>query len=110
MKSVILLTAVLALAGCATALEPKLSLKPATGFDLVDPSRVDQVAYSADYAQCATLANQDKVDIEASAGAVLSTAADRASFGLLGNKPSKHADRVSVLKRCLTGRGYAVIR
>ena len=37
-------------------------------------------------------------------------AADRASLGIIGQRHAKDADRGTVLKRCLTGRGYNVIR
>lgn len=98
------------LAGCSTTLEPKLAEKPLTGFDLVDPSKVDTAKYQSDYVQCVHLANQDVVDVTRTAANALSTAADKASMGIIGGKSSKHADRQSVLKRCLTGRGYSILR
>ncbi len=101
---------VVLLAGCSTTLEPKLSEKPVVGFDLVDPSRIDKERYEQDYLQCAALANQDVIDIQRTAANALSAAAEKASMGIVGGKTSKHADRQSVLKRCLSGRGYSVLR
>lgn len=98
------------LAGCSTTLEPRLAEKPISEFDLVDRAQVDTAKYENDYAQCARLANQDVVDMTRTAANALNTAADKASMGILGGKASKHADRQSVLKRCLTGRGYSVLR
>lgn len=100
----------LVLAGCSTTLEPRLPEKPLAGFDLVDPAKVDRATYEADYAQCVQLANQEVVDVTRTAANALNTAVDKASMGIIGGKSSKHADRQSVLKRCLTGRGYSVLR
>lgn len=100
-----------ALTGCSTTtLEPKLGEKPLIGFDLVDPSMVDPVKFEADYAQCVQLANQDVTDVSRVAANALNSAAEKASLGVLGGKASKHADRQTVLKRCLSGRGYSVLR
>lgn len=100
-----------ALAGCSTTtLEPKLIEKPLVGFDLVDPALVDPAKFEADYAQCVKLANQDVSDVSRVAANALNSAAEKASLGILGGKASKHADRQTVLKRCLSGRGYAVLR
>lgn len=100
----------LAFAGCSTTLEPKLADKPIAGFDLVDISKVDAQKYQEDYAQCAKFANQDVVDMSRTTANALNTVADKASMGIIGGKASKHADRQTVLKRCLTGRGYAMLR
>ena len=35
---------------------------------------------------------------------------DRATLGILGDSTSKDADQITVLKKCLTGRGYNVLR
>lgn len=99
------------LAGCAsTTLEPKLGLHPVEGFDLVDPAKVEKEKYAQDFAACASIANQDVTELSRTAAAALNTAAERASMGILGGKSSKHADRMTVLKRCLTGKGYTVLR
>lgn len=99
------------LAGCAsTSLEPKLGSRPVDGFDLVDPAKVEKEKYAQDYSACSALANQDVTELSRTAAAALNTAAERASMGILGGKSSKHADRMTVLKRCLSGRGYTVLR
>ena len=36
--------------------------------------------------------------------------ADRASLGIIGQRQSKDADRSTVLKRCLAGREYVILR
>ncbi len=97
-------------AGCATALEPRLGTAPVKGFDLVDLSRVDETRYRADYEACAQVANQDLVDVGRTTAGLVGAAAEKASLGIVGGKPAKHADRMTVLKRCLTGRGYQVLR
>lgn len=105
--------AVLALAmatACSTALEPKVAATPVEQFSLVDMQRVDAVQYQKDYESCAHIANQDDVDLSRTAMSAVSVAAEKASMGVIGGKPGKHADRISVLKRCLTGRGYTVLR
>lgn len=106
--SALLLT--LAVSGCSTTLEPHLPMVPVVGFDLVDPAKVDKAQYEADYAACAKIGNQNLVDMPRTAANALNSAADKASLGVLGGRAGKHADRVSVLKRCLTGRGYTVLR
>lgn len=100
----------LLLSGCASGLEPHLSEAPTAGFDLVDLSRVDEKAYRADYAACASLANQGQLDLSRGAVQVPGNAAEKASMGLVNGGSHKHADRMTVLKRCLTGRGYQVVR
>jgi len=32
------------------------------------------------------------------------------SLGIIGRRASNDADRMTVLKRCLTGRGYNILR
>lgn len=98
------------LAGCSTTLEPVLKDQPVAGFDLVDPGKVDKAKYAKDFAECAKLANQDQTDVGRIAAGVLSGAAEKATFGLIGGKQSKHADRLTVLKRCLAGRDYTLLR
>ncbi|MEY4563605.1 MAG: hypothetical protein RLZZ618_2882 [Pseudomonadota bacterium] len=98
-----------ALSGCTT-LEPEMVVEPLIGYDMVDLTRVDQTKYAEDYKQCAVIANQDIADVTRVATRVLGTAADRASMGIIGQRMSKDADRSTVLKRCLTGRGYNVLR
>lgn len=98
-----------ALAGC-TSMQPKLADAPIPGYDLVDPAKVDKEKYAADYAACVGLANQDQADVNKFASNVVGVAADKATFGLIGSKSSKDADRNAVLKKCLSGRGYTVLR
>ncbi len=100
----------LILGGCATTFEPKLPPEPTAGFDLVDMSRVDVPHYTADYAACIAIANQDNIDAKRVASGALDAAADRLSLGVLGNRPAHFADRMSVVKRCLEGRGYKILR
>jgi hypothetical protein len=109
-SSLLATMAALTLASCATTFEPKVSAAPTTGFDLVDPAKVDRIQYAADHAECAALANQDSIDPQRMATGALGAAADKISFGILGNKPGHNADRITVLKRCLEGRGYKVLR
>ncbi len=82
-------------AGCATALEPHVSTTPVKGFDLVDLSRVDEPKYLADYEACAKVTNQDLVDVGRTTAGLVGAAAEKASLGLVGGKPAKHADRVT---------------
>jgi hypothetical protein len=93
-----------------TTLEPSLLPEPLVGYDLVDPSLIDSVKYQRDYQQCAELANQNLSDVTRVASRALSTAADKASLGIIGLRVSKDADRRTVLKRCLAGRGYVILR
>ena len=104
-----LVLGLLTLVGCTT-LEPSLPPEPLAGYDLVDPAKVDAAQYRTDYDACVKLANQNLDDVTRFAGRVAGAAADRASLGILGQRQAKDADRGTVLKRCLTGRGYNVIR
>lgn len=97
-------------AGCSTTMEPKLPPQAPEGFDLVDKTKVDPAQYQKDYTECSALANQDPSDMGRMAAGALGGVAEKASFGIIGNKASKHADRVTVLKRCLSGRGYTILR
>jgi|GEM_PF-1885362 len=99
----------LSLAACTT-LEPELPVEPLAGYDLVDLSKVDPAKYQADYKQCVAIANQNLDDVTRFASRAAGAAADRASLGIIGQRHAKDADRGTVLKRCLTGRGYNVIR
>jgi hypothetical protein len=110
LKTSSVLCLVTLLAACSTTLEPPLSTKPLEGFDLVDVTRVDKDKYPVDYAECALLANQDALDVQRLAAGAVGAVADKATLGLIGSKTSKNADRATVLKRCLTGRGYNVLR
>ncbi len=91
-------------------MEPSVADKPIPGYDLVDLSRVDKEKYDKDYAECAAIANQDSTSIAKMAGNTVGVAAERASLGIVGFKAGKDANRSTVLKRCLTGRGYNVLR
>lgn len=93
-----------------TTLEMALPAEPLAGYDLVDPVKVDTAQYRADYQACVQLANQNLDDVTRFAGRVAGAAADKASLGILGQRQAKDADRGTVLKRCLTGRGYNIIR
>lgn len=99
----------LSMTACTT-LEFDLPPEPLAGYDLVDPAKVDAAKYRTDYQACVALANQNLDDVTRFAGRVAGAAADRASLGILGQRQAKDADRGTVLKRCLTGRGYNVIR
>ena len=93
-----------------TSLEPPMVVEPLIGYDMVDLSRVDVAKYTEDHKQCAAIANQDITDVTRVAGRALGAAADKASMGVIGHRQAKDADRGTVLKRCLTGRGYNVLR
>lgn len=99
----------LSLAACTT-LEPNIDTKPIESYDLVDKAKVDMQQYEKDYEACATIANQDGGSAGKIASRTMGTVADRATFGLVGQRAAKDADRMSVLKRCLSGRGYNVLR
>lgn len=96
--------------GACTNLEPNVETVPLTGYDLVDMSKVDAAKYDKDYAECATIANQDINSVGKTASRAMGTAADRFSMGIIGRRAASDADRMSVLKRCLTGRGYNILR
>ena len=98
------------LAAACTSLETNIETQPTEGYDLVDRTKVDAGKYDKDYAECAAIANQDTGSVTKTATKAVGAVADKASLGLLGNKGSKDADRMSVLKRCLSGRGYNVLR
>lgn len=99
----------LVFAAC-TSLEPAISTKPQEGYDLVDTSKVDKAKYEEDYTACATIANQENKNLGKTTTNAISTTADKVSMGIIGQRASKDADRMTVVKRCLTGRGYHVLR
>ncbi len=98
-----------ALTGCST-IEPTLPLAPHAAYSFVDPAKVDAAAYAKDYKSCAELANQNHIDATRAVAGALGAVSDKASFGIIGSSKSRDADRTSVLKRCLSGRGYNIIR
>ena len=100
----------LSLVGCGTTLQPRLAPQPVPGFDLVDPKAVDIQKYLKDYAECVDLANQEVAEPDRLAAQALGAAVDRATWGILGHREAKSADRKTVLKRCLAGRGYNILR
>lgn len=108
-RTLLAITLALSAAAC-TSLEPNVDMVPVTGYDLVDKSKIDTVVYDKDYAECAAIANQDINSVGKTASKVVGTAADRVSMGLVGRKAANDADRMTVLKRCLTGRGYNILR
>ncbi len=127
MKSVSLIAALLVLAGCANY--SSVSPNADYGYSMVDPRGVDMGRYNQDYAECAALANQTStmtntaagVGIGAVAGAVLGAAVGNhrtatagaalgAAAGGLTGVASGESEKQTVLRRCLSGRGYRVIR
>jgi hypothetical protein len=104
-----LLLCVACLSACTT-LEPSLLPEPLVGYDLVDMTLVDAKKYGHDHHQCVEIANQNLSDVTRVATRALSTAADKASLGVIGQRANKDADRGTVLKRCLAGRGYVILR
>lgn len=97
------------LVGCASV-EPPIKPEPDEEFTYVDIERVDVEQYRRDYAACANIANQVRKGNDHIISGAMNTALDRASLGILGDSRSKDNDRKTVLKRCLTGRGYNVLR
>ena len=119
------------LVGCAVAPVAR------DDYSLIDPRGVDMAQYENDYADCAALANQTRPEDRAAAGAV-GGAALGAAFGALlgavicgrdcagygagvgaasglahgavGGAASGVGEQQMVLRRCLAGRGYNVIR
>jgi hypothetical protein len=103
------LVAAVILAGCA-GIEPELKAEPDEEYTYVDLARIDPDQYRADYVACVAIANQKRKDSDQVISGAVNTALDRASLGILGDAKSKDGDRRAVLKRCLTGRGYNVLR
>jgi len=98
------------LATACTSLQPAIESTPSDKYSLVDPAKVDATLYAADYAQCAALANQNETDVKDKVTDAARTAANKASFGVLGSSKASEVDRSSVLRKCLAGRGYTVLR
>ena len=105
------LVASILLSGCATT-KPytDISAIPDEEYSYVDISRVDQAVYRKDYAECAIFANQTPKNNDRVIGNTVNKLLDRATLGILGDSTSKDADQITVLKKCLTGRGYNVLR
>ncbi len=127
-------TAILAgslLAGCAVAPVAR------EDYSLIDPRGVDMARYQQDYSDCAALANQthpeDRSAAGAAGGAALGAAfgallgavicgrdcagygagvgaASGLAHGAVGGAASGVQEQQMVLRRCLAGRGYNVIR
>ncbi len=112
----------LALAGCAVAPQQ-------ADYSLIDGKGVDYTQYQNDYRECAQLADQTNVGERAAGGAVFGTllgavvghmlcgrgcAAAGARGGLVGGTFGATGggiqEQQNVLRRCLAGRGYNVIR
>lgn len=110
MKRLLFAAPFIALLGACTSLEPAIADKPSASYHLVDLAKVDQDAYARDYAQCAAIANQDATDVGHKVTDVARTAASKASFGVIGSSKTAEAERGSVLRKCLAGRGYALLR
>lgn len=118
-------------AGCAVAPVAR------DDYSLIDPRGVDMGRYQQDYAECAALANQTRPEDRAAAGAVGGAAfgaafgallgaaicgrdcagyaagigaASGAAHGVAGGAASGVQEQQMVLRRCLAGRGYNVIR
>jgi hypothetical protein len=98
------------LLGACASIEPPIKAEPDENFTYVDIERVDPEQYRKDYAACATIANQMRSNNDHVISGAMNTALDRASLGILGDSRSKDGDRKSVLKKCLMGRGYNVLR
>lgn len=99
------------LSGCATVkVQPEISAIPDEKYSYVDLAQVDQAKYRKDYAECAIIANQSPENNDQLIGNAANRILDRVTLGILGNNTSKDADRTTVLKRCLEGRGYRILR
>jgi outer membrane lipoprotein SlyB len=125
------LTTASVLAGCAVAPVAR------EDYSLIDPRGVDMGRYQQDYADCAGLANQTRPEDRAAAGAVGGAALGAAfgallgavicgrdcagygagmgaasglAHGVVGGAASGVDEQQMVLRRCLAGRGYNVIR
>lgn len=117
--AVITLTAV---TGCAVAPVDR-------NYSLIDPKGVNWVQYQSDYDECSTLANQTDVGDRAAGGAVFGAllgaviggllcgrdcVTSGAAGGMLGGTAGATTSGVHeqqlALRRCLSGRGYQIIR
>jgi hypothetical protein len=110
MKRLLFAAPLFAMLCACTSMEPAIADKPLEGYQLVDASKVDMTAYSKDYAQCAAIANQNAMDLTPKVTDVARTAANKVSFGVIGSAKAAEAERGSVLRKCLAGRGYALLR
>lgn len=112
------------LAGCTT-----VPMQHRLDYSLVDPARTDMTQYAKDYEDCARLANQSDVAVNAAAsaaagaviGAVLGAllcgracagwgAGGGAMGGMAGGANAAVRDQQVTIRGCLAGRGYFVIR
>jgi hypothetical protein len=98
-----------ALSAC-TSLEPAIATAPSENYDLVDRSKVDMAAYERDYTECAEIANQNHGGVTNKVTDLARASASKVSFGVIGSSKSAEADRGSVLRKCLAGRGYHLLR
>ena len=122
MKKIMAVALIVMLSGCAVA--PQRS-----DYSLVDPQGIDAAQYQRDYNDCAALANQTDVGDRAAGGAVFGAllgaaigavlcgrncvgagAASGALGGTTGAATSGVREQNNVLRACLSGRGYQVIR
>lgn len=117
---VVLLAAILAVTGCATHYGPN------PNYSLIDPRGVNQYRYEQDYKECYALADQTNTLTSMIGGALLGIAAGAVVGGAYGNQragmsagsamggayggAAAENEKHAVLRRCLTNRGYAVIR
>jgi hypothetical protein len=110
MKRLLLVAPLFALMAACTSLEPAIQTAPSEKYSLVDPTKVDAEKYGKDYAECAAIANQNDVDVKDKVTDAARAAANKATFGVVGSSKSSEAERGSVLRKCLAGRGYAILR
>lgn len=121
-RSVSLLVATALLAGCAA-----IDTRPKGDYSLIDPRGVNKARFEADFEECALLARQDSISARAIAGAVVlgvigamaasgtgirgrDSAAAFGAAGAAAGAADARQEQGQVLRRCLTGRGYTVIR
>jgi hypothetical protein len=112
-KNFLVLFSTILLFGCTTVtvkVQPEISAIPDEKYSYVDLALIDQAKYRKDYAECAIIANQTPENNDQIVGNTVNRVLDRLTMGILGNNISKDADRTTVLKRCLTGRGYNILR
>ncbi len=112
-KNFLVLLGAIMLAGCTTVtvkVQPEISAIPDEKYSYVDLTLVDQAKYRKDYAECAIIANQAPENNDQIVGNTVNRVLDRLTMGILGSNVSKDADRTTVLKRCLAGRGYNILR
>lgn len=110
MKKLLLAAPLFALLTACTSLQPAIDTTPSSSFNLVDPAQVDGTKYEKDFAECAAIANQNEVGVKEKVTDAARTAASKVSFGVLGSSKSSQADRGATLRKCLSGRGYTVLR